>query len=201
MLPAVLKPGWRFCSACEANAPSRSFHCWTCDRCVLRRDHHCVFTGNCIGLNNARHFLTFVGYLTVGAIYCNYLNMDYTWELLGGFSFSTIVSMFLPIIAWLVGITKGFTLVLAIVSACCIFGLLLLIALLAYHGLNLYHGQVTYEKSHNINTYNCGWKNNIKQVFGEKWHIAWICSLINSPLPTDGLEFPTRTGYENVKNM
>ena len=45
VVPSSLAPDWRFCLLCEANSPPRSFHCNTCDRCILRRDHHCVFTG------------------------------------------------------------------------------------------------------------------------------------------------------------
>lgn len=45
LLPSVLKSGWRFCSSCEANSPPRSYHCNICDKCILKRDHHCVFSG------------------------------------------------------------------------------------------------------------------------------------------------------------
>jgi palmitoyltransferase len=45
MLPSVLKPNWRFCPSCEANSPPRSHHCHICDKCILKRDHHCVFSG------------------------------------------------------------------------------------------------------------------------------------------------------------
>lgn len=46
MLPSILKPNWRFCVSCEANSPPRSYHCDICRRCILKRDHHCVFSGN-----------------------------------------------------------------------------------------------------------------------------------------------------------
>ena len=55
LLPSVLKPNWRFCPSCEANSPPRSFHCHICDKCVLKRDHHCVFSGCCIGYKNFRY--------------------------------------------------------------------------------------------------------------------------------------------------
>lgn len=45
LMPAILKPNWRFCPSCEANAPPRSYHCHICDKCILKRDHHCVFSG------------------------------------------------------------------------------------------------------------------------------------------------------------
>lgn len=36
---------WKFCAVCEAITPPRSWHCNTCQVCILKRDHHCVFTG------------------------------------------------------------------------------------------------------------------------------------------------------------
>ncbi|KAK7074369.1 protein-cysteine S-acyltransferase activity protein [Halocaridina rubra] len=44
-LPSVLKPGWRYCAICQINYPPRSYHCHVCDECILKRDHHCKFTG------------------------------------------------------------------------------------------------------------------------------------------------------------
>lgn len=36
---------WKLCATCEAIAPPRSWHCGTCNVCILKRDHHCMFTG------------------------------------------------------------------------------------------------------------------------------------------------------------
>ena len=44
--------------------PHRSYHCSTCDRCVIYMDHHSIWVNNCIGLNNYRFFLTFCLYLS-----------------------------------------------------------------------------------------------------------------------------------------
>jgi palmitoyltransferase len=40
-------PEWRFCSNCEQYAPPRSYHCFTCNKCILKRHNHCLFLGNC----------------------------------------------------------------------------------------------------------------------------------------------------------
>lgn len=69
LLPVTLKPGWRYCSHCEANSPPRSFHCSHCNRCVLRYDHHCVFTGCCIGYKNARYFVVLLFFMALSSLY------------------------------------------------------------------------------------------------------------------------------------
>ncbi len=38
---------WKWCEKCEQNQPPRAHHCKVCDVCVLKRDHHCFFTGKC----------------------------------------------------------------------------------------------------------------------------------------------------------
>lgn len=35
--------GRRICRKCRALKPDRAHHCSTCNRCVLKMDHHCVY--------------------------------------------------------------------------------------------------------------------------------------------------------------
>ncbi|EGC39237.1 hypothetical protein DICPUDRAFT_96619 [Dictyostelium purpureum] len=46
------------CPSCLINRPIRSKHCPTCKMCVGRFDHHCVWIGNCVGINNQALFIT-----------------------------------------------------------------------------------------------------------------------------------------------
>ncbi len=43
---------FRMCHDCNQVQPPRTFHCEVCQRCVLKGDHHCFWTGNCVGLRN-----------------------------------------------------------------------------------------------------------------------------------------------------
>ncbi|ORX66953.1 zf-DHHC-domain-containing protein [Linderina pennispora] len=54
----TLKP--RYCRICKGYKPPRTHHCSDCDRCVLKMDHHCPWTNNCVGFYNQPHFLRFV---------------------------------------------------------------------------------------------------------------------------------------------
>lgn len=51
------KKFWNFCSICETIIPPRAWHCDTCRVCILKRDHHCMFTGM---MNNS--FVVFIDF-------------------------------------------------------------------------------------------------------------------------------------------
>lgn len=153
-----------------------------------------------MGHRNQRYFLTLLVYMTVGATYCNYLNMDYTLEVLGGeLSAKAVLTMFLPMLSWTLGLAGAYTFAVSFVSALCIVGLLLFVVLLGYHGRNIYYGQTCYEATNNIREFDLGFRENLRQIFGSRWRIAWISPFIISPLPGNGVEFITR--YEDIKDM
>ncbi|KAK6472565.1 palmitoyltransferase ZDHHC13 [Huso huso] len=54
-----------FCSSCLVHRPMRSMHCFACDSCVARHDHHSLWTNGCIGTGNHRYFLGFVFFLSL----------------------------------------------------------------------------------------------------------------------------------------
>jgi len=200
MLPSVLKPGWRFCSVCEANAPPRSKHCWMCDVCVLKRDHHCIFTGNCIGYNNQRYFINFLLYLSVGAFYCNFLNVDYTIETLGNINLLTLFTILLPMLSWVFGVAPAYTFAVAFISMVCLLGFLLVTGYLIYQLRNIYCGQTMWETASGTKDYNFGWRENMMEVFGQSYILAFFSPFVKSPLLGDGLEFKKKYN-ENVKDL
>jgi hypothetical protein len=61
--------GWRHCEPCGLPKPPRVSHCRTCGTCVLRFDHHCVWTGCCIGLRNTKFFILFLAYTSLSCCY------------------------------------------------------------------------------------------------------------------------------------
>nr|CAH8860055.1 unnamed protein product [Trichobilharzia regenti] len=48
------------CTVCCHLVPARAKHCFRCDHCIFRFDHHCVWTNCCIGGQNHGLFITFL---------------------------------------------------------------------------------------------------------------------------------------------
>ena len=48
------------CPACEVICTADSRHCYICNQCVERFDHHCPWVNNCIGINNHSYFYFYI---------------------------------------------------------------------------------------------------------------------------------------------
>ena len=62
----------QLCPDCEIVRTPRSRHCGTCNQCVERFDHHCPWINNCIGINNHKYFMIFVG-LLIANLFLNFI--------------------------------------------------------------------------------------------------------------------------------
>ena len=51
-----------YCSTCQmfVNREKKTEHCYDCNICVEGHDHHCPWTGKCIGKNNLTSFYIFI---------------------------------------------------------------------------------------------------------------------------------------------
>lgn len=75
-LTMLQKPSW--CFKCQVIRPPRTTHCPLCERCVVKRDHHCYVSGGCVGVDNFLRFIRVTGYVTICSfivafhIFCGY---------------------------------------------------------------------------------------------------------------------------------
>ncbi|CDF35606.1 unnamed protein product [Chondrus crispus] len=73
LYPSQPPPAPRYCLPCSAPKPARVHHCRTCNACILRFDHHCVWLATCIGQRNLKFFLLFLLYTTLAATHATYV--------------------------------------------------------------------------------------------------------------------------------
>ena len=200
-LPSVLKPGWQYCPFCQLNSPPRSFHCHICDTCILKRDHHCIFGGKCIGYKNYRYYIMMVIFLWIGAAYANIYHFEFAHDVAGGFKMATFFTMFMPFIMLIFGYATGYQFYVLFIAGVSVFSFLLFSGLLYMQIRIITKGQVSYERKRGIKDYDLGLIENIKDVLGVRWYVAWISPLIPSLLPGDGVVFRRRDEVINIKRM
>lgn len=73
---------YKFCNTCFIIRPIQSHHCYDCNNCVEKFDHHCPWLGSCVGLRNYKYFFWFlfcvnilILYITSFSSYHLYLNL------------------------------------------------------------------------------------------------------------------------------
>ena len=58
----------KYCKICRIVRKKKTVHCKDCNVCVIDYDHHCPWTGKCIGGKNLTFF-----YVFLGGIFCSFL--------------------------------------------------------------------------------------------------------------------------------
>ncbi|CAM9772576.1 unnamed protein product [Pylaiella littoralis] len=66
--PSTMEGGGVLCGRCDVKRPVGAFHCSDCNVCVTKFDHHCPWTGKCIGEKNIVFFYLFLGCLMVHVV-------------------------------------------------------------------------------------------------------------------------------------
>lgn len=177
-------------------SPPRSWHCPTCKTCILKRDHHCIFTGCCVGNNNHRYFLMFLFYFFLGALYAFCHNSIFVWThvTVTPLTFIKLIFPFAMVIFGVDWSNQQFYLLLFVVN---LVGVLYIAVLCYYHFRLVLNGTVADESNKCNYTYDLGWRENLKVALGEKWHLAWTLPYITSPLPSNGIDWTTATSFKS----
>lgn len=192
----ITRPGvspYRYCVKCKVWKPDRCHHCSTCQKCVLKMDHHCPWFAVCIGHYNQKFFLQHLFYITLfsGVVFTTTLVIllkffrDQTYQN----SYLSLKLVFLFIIALTFFVTIGvFSMFLIWLSVKNI------TTIEFQEQINpRYHDYESGPKKTHTNIYHLGYLNNWKFIMGSHW-LYWILPIrvtqksINSPM--NGLNFP-----------
>uniref|UniRef100_A0A1B0GC81 Palmitoyltransferase n=1 Tax=Glossina morsitans morsitans TaxID=37546 RepID=A0A1B0GC81_GLOMM len=182
-----LRRYWRLCIKCEILTPPRSWHCESCNTCILKRDHHCVFTGCCVGHRNQRYFLMFIVHIILGTFYALCYNSAYFWWLHKEtyLDLGTAVKMICPLMTFLAEFS--WTNIYLAIYEINVIVLIYTGVLLFFHGSNILKGAVSYERQ--TAKYDMGWRKNLIMVMGNRWHLVWFSPFLDSKLPHDGVHW------------
>ncbi|XP_061900174.1 probable palmitoyltransferase ZDHHC24 isoform X2 [Entelurus aequoreus] len=189
--------GWKYCYTCETHTPPRCSHCYDCKVCVLRRDHHCVFFGRCVGFRNHRYFLTCLLYMWSGLLYATWMNAEvFILILKEGVTLHSVLLLLIPWLMLVSGQVSARAFSFAFIADTCVVGLLLVSAFFFFHLFLLVRGQTTREWYSSRRPYNLGLLGNLRHTLGSRWYLGWLCPLISSPLPGDGIHFQVTGSLE-----
>ena len=62
-------PTQSVCPYCSIIRPPRAQHCWACNRCVHKYDHHCPWIRNCVGARTIGIFYVFIVFMLSSLVF------------------------------------------------------------------------------------------------------------------------------------
>jgi len=71
---------YRYCTKCSVWKPDRCHHCSTCNKCILRMDHHCPWFATCVGFYNHKFFAQFLIYVTAYSGFDFVVSISILWS-------------------------------------------------------------------------------------------------------------------------
>ncbi|XP_054738458.1 probable palmitoyltransferase ZDHHC24 isoform X2 [Anastrepha obliqua] len=159
-----------------------------CRKCILKCDHHCVFTGCCIGHYNVRYFALFLVYMFFGSL-LSFLYLSFYLFWIHANTFRHILSLYkmlCPVLMLVSGSRlDNFSLVFYNLN---IIALVISSILMVYHGIPLIKGGTSYERRCNY-PYRKDLRSNLCAIFGKRMYLVWISPFISSELLDDGVNW------------
>jgi cellulose synthase/poly-beta-1,6-N-acetylglucosamine synthase-like glycosyltransferase len=117
--------------------------------------------------------------------------MDYTYELVGTFTWRVLVACLFPLGAWLFSLLDHFSLFLSCMGSTSIMLSLYISFLILQHLFLISNSQTWHEYKKNIHIYNIGkdFQRNLGVVFGRRWYLVLFSPMVSSQPVGDGMTF------------
>ncbi|XP_060037312.1 palmitoyltransferase ZDHHC22 isoform X1 [Erinaceus europaeus] len=163
-------------------APPSTHFCRVCARVALRHDHHCFFTGNCIGGRNLRNFVLFCLYTSLACLHSAAAGLAYISAVLTVsfahplafltllptaigqfFSGAVLGSEMLVILMLHLWLAVG----LACAGFCC------------HQLLLILRGQTRHQARRGVAGGARPWRKNLQEVFGKRWLLGLLVPVVN----------------------
>ncbi|KAH8407015.1 hypothetical protein KR222_004146 [Zaprionus bogoriensis] len=183
---------WHLCTHCQMLVPPRTWHCRLCNRCMLKRDHHCNVTANCIGHRNQRYFVALLLHLTLGCLasfgynvlHLIVVRMPIVGDPIALFaSFEGFDATFMSSLE----VDASMLIINGAVVKLSLFALVLVAGQLGFQVFLIARGSSMFD-IWNTN-YNLGFWTNVRLVLGKRMFWTLVSPLIASPQPHDGTQW------------
>ncbi|XP_030071358.1 palmitoyltransferase ZDHHC22 [Microcaecilia unicolor] len=166
---------------------ANSHFCKLCGRMSLKRDHHCFFTGNCIGRSNVRYFLMFCLYTAFSCFYSLVAGVAYVSSLsavsfANPLAFLTLLPLSIP--RFLSGALLGLEMFVILMLFLWL-GIGLACAGFCCHQLlMILRGKARYQVCKGRLPLARSWKENLRHVFGKRWMLGLLLPVRNMDCET-----------------
>ncbi|XP_038624351.1 palmitoyltransferase ZDHHC22 isoform X2 [Tachyglossus aculeatus] len=156
--------------------------CRLCSRATLRHDHHCFFTGNCIGGRNMRNFIMFCLYTSLACLYSTVVGAAYISTVLSiSFAHPLAFLTLLPhsVSQFFSGAVLGSEM-FVILMLYLWFGIGLACAGFCCHQLLLIlRGKTRHQVRKGLVVRARPWRRNLQEVFGKRWLLGLLIPVLN----------------------
>nr|XP_033809166.1 palmitoyltransferase ZDHHC22 [Geotrypetes seraphini] len=161
---------------------ANSHFCKLCGRMSLKRDHHCFFTGNCIGSSNVRNFLMFCFYTAFSCFYSLVAGVAYV-SLLSAVSFANPLTFLtllpLSIRRFFSGTLLGLEMFVILMLFLWLGIGLACIGFCCHQLLLILRGQARYQARRGRAPLARPWQENLRHVFGKRWMLGLLLPVRN----------------------
>lgn len=126
--------------------------------------------------------------------YATIMHWHYIWLNINHLGLWAIAAHSVPLGFYLLGMIDLWTTCCNIISMLCIVGAIFASGLFIYHFNLLRMNRTTYERAKSIADYDLSdWQKNLSETLGDRWLLSiFLCPLIKSSLPGDGVHFQTK---------